>query len=342
MPKVSVILPNYNHARYLPARLASIAQQSYRDFELILLDDASSDGSQDILEAFAEKHPHCRTHFNAENSGSPFVQWNRGVEMARGEYLWIAESDDLAHPDFLQRLVPLMEENTDLGIAYVQSMLIDEEGREMHSYEKNLRFIYQSDAWQENFIKVGKEACRDWLLKHNPIPNASGILMRKSAYLAVGGADEGMRLNGDWHLYSKILLRYDLGFIAKELNYFRQHTASQREKSIKNASVYQELIAINQLIAQALPEAKEEVAASLDEFGNWWIGNLPYHRRSRENWRINKALFKFFRPIKKPLVWRILLTFIISYLRDFLKFMGWLPRLKKWRKQLFPGKYWSE
>src|SRR5437588_9034397 len=125
-PLVSVIVPNYNHAKYLPRRLESILAQTAVDFELILLDDCSTDDSRSLLTRFAATDARCRCVFNAKNSGSVFRQWNLGVGMARGKYIWIAESDDWAAPTFLAQLVSALERNPRCGIAYCQSRTIDE------------------------------------------------------------------------------------------------------------------------------------------------------------------------------------------------------------------------
>ncbi|HVB58282.1 MAG TPA: glycosyltransferase family 2 protein, partial [Candidatus Acidoferrales bacterium] len=95
MPTVSVIVPNYNHARFLRKRIDSVLQQTFQDFELILLDDCSTDDSRSILSSYAGD-PRIRIEFNDANSGSTFKQWNKGVRLARGKYVWIAESDDYA------------------------------------------------------------------------------------------------------------------------------------------------------------------------------------------------------------------------------------------------------
>lgn len=342
MPKVSVIVPNFQHQDYLEKRLNSIEQQSFSDFEVILLDDASQDKSAQILQAYADKHPHWSFQPNLKNSGSPFRQWQKGLELAKGEFIWIAESDDIAHPDLLKKLVKLLDQNPSAGIAYAQSMLIDENGKELNSYAENLGFIYKSDAWQKDFLKKGTEACRDWLFYHNPIPNASGALFRKAAIDKVGPPDLSMRLNGDWHFYAKILLQYDLAFKAEILNYFRVHAQTQRSQSIKRASVYRELIAINQLLRNGLKDSTAEADAAMDEFANWWIGNLPYHSFNAENRKLNKEHYRIFKAYKNNLPWRIFLTYIISYLRDFLKWIGLLKPLKKLRSQIFPGKYWNQ
>src|SRR5437899_5669846 len=102
-PRVSVIVPNYNHARYLRKRIETVLAQTYQDFEVILLDDGSTDESREILSSYASGS-RVRAEFNERNSGPPFKQWNKGVGLAQGKYVWIAESDDYADPTVLERL----------------------------------------------------------------------------------------------------------------------------------------------------------------------------------------------------------------------------------------------
>src|ERR1700722_8508136 len=89
MPKVSVIIPSYNHARFLRQRIDTVLQQTFQDFEVILLDDCSPDNSPEIISSYVGDS-RVRIEFNAINSGSTFKQWNKGVRMARGDYVWIA------------------------------------------------------------------------------------------------------------------------------------------------------------------------------------------------------------------------------------------------------------
>src|SRR4030095_7296186 len=113
MPTVSVIIPNYNHARYLRKRIDSVLGQTYQDFEVVLLDDCSTDNSREILLSYAGDR-RVTVEFNAENSGSVFKQWNKGVQMARGRYIWIAESDDYADVRLLARMVPILDEQPEV------------------------------------------------------------------------------------------------------------------------------------------------------------------------------------------------------------------------------------
>ena len=125
MPTVSVLVPNYNHADFLEKRLTTVLNQSFRDTEVFVLDDASTDGSRDIIARY-NGDVRVRVDFRTTNSGSPTSQWNRGVEMASGKYIWIAESDDYAHTDLLQTLVEILDGHPDAGLAYCESTVVDE------------------------------------------------------------------------------------------------------------------------------------------------------------------------------------------------------------------------
>ncbi|HET6990511.1 MAG TPA: glycosyltransferase family 2 protein, partial [Bacteroidia bacterium] len=100
-PLVSVILPNYNHARFLEQRIKSILSQTFRDFEIIILDDCSTDNSREIIDRYRSDEKISHVIFNETNSGSAFSQWKKGIQSASGTYIWIAESDDFCDPDFL-------------------------------------------------------------------------------------------------------------------------------------------------------------------------------------------------------------------------------------------------
>ena len=103
MPKVSVIVPNYNHAKYLNQRIDSILNQTYTDFELILLDDCSTDDSREVLLSYKE-HPKV-THvvFNDKNSNCTFKQWEKGIKLAKGKYIKFLDSDDFLYPDQIEK-----------------------------------------------------------------------------------------------------------------------------------------------------------------------------------------------------------------------------------------------
>ena len=122
-PLVSVIIPNYNHARFLDARIQSVLDQEYPNFEVIILDDNSIDNSLEIISKY-KNHSRVREILvNKENSGSPFIQWGKGIQLAKGHYIWIAESDDYCEKSFLIKLVDLCVRN-DLAYAFCRSKTI--------------------------------------------------------------------------------------------------------------------------------------------------------------------------------------------------------------------------
>src|SRR5690348_1753899 len=105
MPKVSVIIPNYNHAQYLNQRIDSVLKQTYSDFEVIILDDYSIDNSRDIIEQYRTNKKVSAIIYNEINSGNPFQQWDKGIQLAQGEYIWFAESDDWCELNLLETVM---------------------------------------------------------------------------------------------------------------------------------------------------------------------------------------------------------------------------------------------
>ncbi len=237
MPKVTVITPNYNYARYLPQRLDSILAQTLRDFELIILDDASTDNSRQVIESYRHD-PRVRTVFNEQNSGSVFKQWNLGLRQATGQYVWIAEADDFAEPMLLETLVNRLDRYPNVGLAMSQSWIVNEDGRAISVNKSSALFqFYGADRtgdiyhFNEDFIANGRDFCLQYMYKYNHIPNASAVVFRRSVLEAVNGAPEDMQLGGDHMTYVKMLEHSDIASVGAHLNYFRCHPATTRART---------------------------------------------------------------------------------------------------------------
>ena len=229
MPKVSILVPNYNYARFLEQRLGTIEGQTYRDFEVILLDDASVDDSVQILKRFAQEH-HCQLVCNEHNSGSAFKQWNKGLKLATGQYAWIAEADDYADERFLETLVGRLEQNPECGLAYCNSSAVDASG---HIIDLVRPTMYDVDLtrWQRDFVGSGREECIRYLIRENTIQNASAVVFKRELCNVVGVADESFKLAADWKFWASLLCVSDLAFVAAPLNCFRMHGSSVRAKT---------------------------------------------------------------------------------------------------------------
>jgi len=252
MPTVSVIVPNYNHARFLRQRVDTILAQTYQDFELILLDDCSSDDSRAILTEYAAD-PRVRLAFNDANSGSPFKQWNKGVRLARGKYIWIAESDDYAAPQFLERLVPLLEADPAIGFAYCRSWRFTEAGVSgVADYN-----LPDPDRWTRDFCVDGKELFRRYFALITPIPNASAVVFRKELFEQVGCADESLRLCGDWKVWAGMSLAGKVAYSSGPMNYFRYHSNNARSRTAQAGTDVLEYLRVTRWVLDrvALPVA---------------------------------------------------------------------------------------
>jgi O-antigen biosynthesis protein len=260
-PLVSVIVPNYQHAPHLPERLASIVAQGVEAIEIILLDDASTDGSLRILQAFAATEPRARLVANAVNSGSAFRQWKKGIALARGQYIWIAESDDAASPGLLTALVDMLEGHPRAVLAYCQSEMIDERGNSLGMPLEWTSDI-SPDRWRAPYVAAGQDELATALVHKNTIPNVSGVLFRNTPDLA-DVIDESMRLCGDWLVYVRLCGRGDVAFSPEPFNKWRQQTSHSRTRPPgelewqEGQRVIQEATAILRLDAAAAREREE-------------------------------------------------------------------------------------
>jgi len=219
-PTVSVIIPSYNHARFLDKRISTVLNQTFQDFEIIYLDDASTDDSNLVFAKFAGD-PRIRSILNKTNTGNPFKQWNKGIREARGKYIWVAESDDYADETLLETLVNALEKYPTSGIAYCQSWEVDENDQILSNYQW-VTDEHDSERWKHDFVNNGVDECSQYMVLRNTIPNASAVVFRKSIYEAIGGAPETMKLCGDWLFWCKMALESDVAFVSEPLNFFRK------------------------------------------------------------------------------------------------------------------------
>ena len=223
---VSVVIPNYNHGRFLRRRIESVLRQTHQHFEVILLDDCSTDDSRSILSEYSNDS-RVRTYFNKVNSGSTFKQWNKGVALASGEYVWIAESDDYADEQFLQKLIERLDAEPTAAFAYCRSRRVATDGQSGRYVDS----WHNPDRWTADYCVDGCYECRNYFAYCNIVPNASAVVFRKAVYERVGGADESLRLCGDWKVWAAMALTGKVVYVADTLNYFRFHGASVRSST---------------------------------------------------------------------------------------------------------------
>ena len=272
LAKVSVVVPNYNYERYIGERLGSVFEQDHPVFEVLVLDDRSPDDSVAVIERTArEAGRSVRLVVNEENSGNVFRQWRRGVDLARGELLWIAEADDLAAPDFLARHVEAHREG--IAISACDSVQIDTDGKTLAtSYDYYLDQI-DPTLFRSDFAMSGEAFVRRALAVKNVLLNVSSIVWSRQALdgalRRVGPALEDLRLVGDWRLYLEALSSRggDIAWIAESLNVHRRHPQSVTH-SMDHRRHLNEIEAMHTHVRAAFgtdPELDERIGAYVEE-----------------------------------------------------------------------------
>lgn len=221
-PKVSVIVPNYNYARFLNRRLDCIYGQTYKNYEVILLDDCSTDNSRELLEQYRREHPdNTMTAFNIENQGV-FGQWKKGMSLATGELCWIAEADDWCEDTFLECLVPLMLE-PDVRIAYGKYVYArDEEEKNYKGYE-NYTAALDSRKWKQSYIEDADIEVHGALGRRNTLVNVSGLIFARPKDIDTVCSPEWIRMKicGDWLFYLTLLKNGRIAYCKDVHSYFR-------------------------------------------------------------------------------------------------------------------------
>jgi glycosyltransferase involved in cell wall biosynthesis len=230
-PVLSIIVPSYNHCQYLRERLTSIYAQACQDFELIILDDASSDCSVELIKELLEGRKYTLI-VNSKNSGSPFRQWEKGLSLAMGKYVWIAESDDSCSLEFVSSILPYLE-SEHAALAFTKTESINDKG---------LRLI--SSYWPEQFngsffSKTQLISCyrflHNFLCARNCIPNVSSVIFsmqdyRREAILAARHAAR-YRFVGDWIFWARLIHAYgkrNMIYVSRPLCFHRDHGNTTR------------------------------------------------------------------------------------------------------------------
>ena len=233
LPAVSVVVPNYNYARFMPDRLGSIFGQSHPVHEVIVLDDCSTDNSLAVIPAVAEKAGRrIRLVPNEANSGSVFAQWRRAAELADGEYLWIAEADDLSDRGFLANVLAPMTRDPAIRLGFCDSRTIDLDGSPQWGSYREYYASVEPGALARTEVFDAAAFAERFLSVKNLILNVSAVVWRRDALLGALDRCEAalgtFRMAGDWRLYLEVLLQQGgkVAYVAEPLNVHRRHAQS--------------------------------------------------------------------------------------------------------------------
>lgn len=252
---VSVIIPNFNHEKYLKQRISSVLEQTFDDFELIILDDKSTDNSVKVIAEYVTHPKVSKVVLNEHNSGNPFIQWVAGIKACKGEYIWIAESDDYADKTFLSKLIDQIKNEPEVVLAYSDSVVINENNIEVDFWSKRRNAKFKTQRWSDNYSESGKSEIKNFLIYGTTINNASCALIKREA-IDEQTLEELLKFSfvGDWFLYLNVLIKGRVLYFAEPLSYYREHQYNTTKKSERNGLQFEETIKIYSSFIRKYPE----------------------------------------------------------------------------------------
>lgn len=291
MPCCSIIIPAYNAITYLPKTVESVLKQTFTDFEILIINDGSSDN---IVEwASGIKDPRLKL-ISKENQGVSAAR-NTGIAEAKGEYIAFLDADDLWEPTKLEKQLQCFKNNLLLGLVHTEMVLIDEKG-------KSLVRKFTSNIEGDALIH---------LLEHNTVVTSS-VIVRSSCLETVGNFDKNLRYFEDWELWVRIALRYPFALIKEPLIFYRQHP----NNTTKNWQMLEQNLGSIEQVFQSVPEElsylKNRTYAYAKIYLAWKTLQSGYYKQAA-NFR-NQAIKDYSKVLFSDTLIRLSVTILLMQL----------------------------
>jgi glycosyltransferase involved in cell wall biosynthesis len=215
-PLVSVVMPVYNAGKYLPQAIESILNQTYKNFEFIIVDDCSTDNSKKILLEYAKKDKRIKLIFNKKNSGVAF-NYDRAIRLAKGEFIAAMESDDISSNYRLEKQIKALLESKDLCLVGSDIFIINENNK-----------IVAKRIYPHSDFDI-----RKMIIFKSPFAQPS-VMFRRKVYLKTNGYDKKYKNAMDYDLWFRFINYGKVLNLAEPLLYYRVHANQSKSKSLKN------------------------------------------------------------------------------------------------------------
>ncbi len=274
-PAISVVFTSYNHKEYLSQALDALLNQTFTNFELIIIDDCSSDGSRDILKEYAAKDSRIKLYLNDKNSGSYVISTNYGASLAVAPYIIFEQCDDWAEANQLELLYEAIQKNN-VGVAFSSSNMVDETGAFIDSDFNSRSLEFQRQNQSDRMIPCN--VAYRYLLESCIIPNLSAAIVSRALFERLGGLSKDYLVLADWDFWLRLALLTDFYYIRKPLNNFRQHKNTIRS-SIRITKQIKELFHMYGNVLTMTPQYRNTIllnasfcwiATMRDNVKEWW------------------------------------------------------------------------
>ena len=309
-PLVSVIIPAYNSASYIEEALNSIFDQTFKDFEVIVVDDGSTDTTKRILEKYGE-----RIRYYYQKNGGPASARNHGIREAHGQYIAFLDADDLWLPTKLEKQLALFQRNEQLGMVTTGACSFDEKG--VYGYSTNKRKTLMTGDIARN------------IFLHSNIGTPT-VLVRKEVFDTIGLFEENIRQGEDDNMWIRIAANYEVELIDEALIKVRNHPQRMtlnKEELLESVQANIQLLKtrygekVKSKIAEAIPQKISYIQFAIG-YGYYESGNYSKARRA-----FAKGAYNWIWYWKNPLY--LLLTLIPS---------GLISPLKSLKRKIAPIK----
>ena len=291
MTKVSVIIPAYNAMNYLPKTVENVLKQTFTDFEVIIINDGSSDGVEEWVSTIKDNRVKLITQ---KNQGASTAR-NNGIAHATGEYIAFLDSDDLWEPTKLEKQVHCLDNNPGTGLVYAWILSIDAKGNYRGKIYANTT---EGDVWKK-------------LIERNIVRSCSAAMVRRECFEKLGFFDTSLKFAEDWEMWIRIATNYSFAVIKEPLIYYRHHANNKSQKytqTIENfriiieksfQSVPFELLylrnrsysRINLIFGWKCVQSKQPDCDKAENFRQQALKHNPQIAFSKENFRLVIAIF---------------------------------------------------
>lgn len=289
-PKVSVFLQTYDQAQYLGQSIESLLSQTLQDFELLIVDDCSPDDTQEVLQRYNSDHRITQIR-NPRNLGQ-HLSTNLHSQRLQGEFVVFASGDDVYLPELFEAEVSVLEKHSSVGLVHVDGYIIDATGNRKHLISDRYSGTFRALSLN-GYVMRGLDFFK-LLLKANLIASHSTCMLRRECLEKVGSFDESLPQLGDWDMWMRIALNYDVAYISEPLVCWREHDQSASARMRAAGRSKENRVKLAMKLLSEYPGFARKMAQSEPAVLDWGFLNPAWHACktgdvSLMHWRLDKG-----------------------------------------------------